>query len=230
MLHSILERVFPRFCLLCEQRTEESFLCTACRRDLPVNLHACGRCGLPLSSGDVAVCGACVKKPPVFDAARSFYLYRQPFIWMIQQLKYRARLEFAELLASLLQQQLGTAQTGVDCIIPVPLYPGKCQQRGFNQATEIIRPVAKSLGIPLETRLCRRSLDTDSQSGLNRKQRIKNIKNAFVVTPSRNYRSVVVFDDVMTTGSTLAELTRSLKRAGIGKVEVWSLARAETKR
>jgi len=196
---------------------------------MPVNRHACRLCALPLSNPDADICGLCLKKPPVFDAARSFYLYRQPLIWMIQQLKYHAKLEYAELLANLIQLQIGAGHNKPDCIIPVPLHPAKCQQRGFNQATQIIKPVAQQQDIPVDTRLCRRVLNTGSQSGLDKKQRRKNIKNAFVVNSAHHYQSVVVFDDVMTTASTVTELTRCLKRAGVSEVEIWSLARAETK-
>ena len=112
-----------------------------------------------------------------------------------------------------------------DQLIPVPLHPTRIRERGFNQATELARPIAKRLNIPLNLSVVQRRVATPPQSDLTRQERLKNIRNVFnVVKPVDGH--VVIIDDVMTTGSTVEELAKTLLRAGAEQVDVWVCARA----
>jgi ComF family protein len=116
-----------------------------------------------------------------------------------------------------------------DQLIPVPLHADRLRERGFNQAVELARPIARHFGLPLNLKGVRRVLPTPPQSDLSRKQRLKNIRGAFEVVqgiaqPVSGH--VVIIDDVMTTGSTADELAKVLRRAGAERVEVWVCARA----
>jgi len=114
-----------------------------------------------------------------------------------------------------------------DVIIPMPLHNRRLKQRGFNQSQLLIEPIAKALQIPLDLKSCRRILDTQHQTGKSARHRQRNIKHAFKFINRKNYKHVVIFDDVVTTGSSVSELSRELKQAGVIRVDVWSLARAE---
>jgi len=108
----------------------------------------------------------------------------------------------------------------------MPLHPARLRQRGFNQSLMLAAGLSKALQIPLNTRHCQRVRDTPHQTGKTARQRRRNIKGAFQFVNKAQYRHLAIVDDVVTTGSSVRELTRQLKRAGVQRVDVWSLARA----
>jgi ComF family protein len=236
VLKGILGQIYPHFCVLCGHieplsrlgETASRDICPSCQADLQVNRAACRRCALPISTfqADV-ICGQCLKKPPEYDAAWSAFLYAQPLEWMIQQLKFNDKLSYAHILADLMLPYVPFLKQRPDCIIPVPLHPRRLRQRGFNQAYELIRPIAEKLNIKIDTKYCWRKKYTVAQTGLNASSRRKNINAAFEFKNISNYQYVILFDDVITTGSTVNELSREMKKQGVERVEVWSLARAE---
>lgn len=145
---------------------------------------------------------------------------------LVTNLKFNANYKNARLLGLLLAEQLQRRTALPECIIPVPLHEKRYQERGFNQSIEISRTVAKQLRIPLELNACIRHRNTQHQVSLPAKQRHNNIKNAFSIVRPLRYSHVAVLDDVMTTGSTVAEIASVLKTAGVQKVEIWVCARA----
>ena len=237
-MEKLLNFFYPPGCQLCGDSQNTQYagqLCQACAADLRLNLNACSICGLPgLSSRALGAlplrCGQCLKTPPVYDLCWSPYIYAQPLEWMIQQLKFNAKLNFASLLSALLVNswpEYLCKENKPDAIIPMPLHSRRLKHRGFNQSYLLIKPLAKSLGIPVDLNSCVRVKDTEHQTGKNARQRQLNIKNAFTFCNKKNYRHVVLFDDVVTTGSSVSELSRTLKREGVERVDIWSLARAE---
>ncbi len=232
-LSYLVQRVYPPRCLLCGHTGQKQGyvavdLCTHCQQRLPLNEAACLSCALPLpkdvSSG--TICGRCLKKPPAFDISLSLFRYEQPIVWLIQQLKFNDRLAHARLLGGMLAQKTLLYDRLPQCIIPVPLFSRRLRQRGFNQSVELAKPVAKLTGLPLELDLLERVKQTESQTALDAKKRRKNIKGAFRVVKDIPYQHVAIIDDVVTTGSTVNEIARVLKRAGVKHVDVWSIARA----
>jgi len=112
-----------------------------------------------------------------------------------------------------------------EIIIPVPLHRTRLRERGFNQALEIARPIARSLSIPVDYKSCERVRKTSAQSLLPAAERRKNIKGAFRVTRPIAARHVAILDDVMTTGHTVQELAATLRKAGVERIDVWVVAR-----
>jgi ComF family protein len=104
------------------------------------------------------------------------------------------------------------------------------RERGFNQALELARLIAAQLNIPVDYSLCQRDKATPFQSGLSARQRKRNLKNAFSMTKTVPYKHVAIFDDVVTTGTTVNELAKKLKQSGVQIVEVWAIARTEPKK
>ena len=129
---------------------------------------------------------------------------------------------FGDLLAKTAVRKLDKP----DCLLPVPLYKKRLKQRGFNQAIEISRSLEKAWDIPIDNNLVKRKCETQSQTGLDAKQRRRNMKGAFEVVGTVKYKHVAIIDDVVTTGSTVNELARILKISGVKKVSVYSVARA----
>jgi ComF family protein len=156
----------------------------------------------------------------VFDFARSAVLFTHTFREIIHHLKYADRVSLAGPLGNILKQCLESHEFKGTLIVPVPLHRTRERIRGFNQA-ELI---ASRLGLPVDNRLLRRRKDTPSQTGLTRNERKRNLAGAFEVS-GKVRGTVIVVDDVYTTGSTMNEVSRTLKRAGAERVEVLTVAR-----
>ena len=226
LLQSLL---FPVHCRLCAVRTGTAVsLCPDCSADLPWLESACHQCGCALPAGDdQLLCGACQQRPPLFDTTTAILQYRPPVDYLVQRLKFSGELAIAPLLSELLALQVCSREDSLPgLIVPVPLHPSRLRERGFNQATEIARLLGKKLHLPVNHRLCKRTRKTDTQSLLPVKIRHWNVRNAFAVTGEIPARHIAIVDDVMTTGHTVNELARALKRAGAERVEVWVIARA----
>lgn len=230
LFQQLIKSVYPPRCVLCgcggfNQRD----ICQQCYQALPWVRSACRQCALPLpdDSGYDMLCGNCLKKPPRFDHSLSLFSYEADAVALVHQLKFNEKLAIARLLGELLVDLISVRHIELpDFIVPVPLYRKRLRQRGFNQSIEIARPVARKFGIELDVKSAVRLRDTTSQTGLDRKQRRKNIRGAFDCVQPLNAQHVAIVDDVVTTTSTVNELARVLKRAGAVRVDVWSVARA----
>ena len=207
-------------CLLCGEESGPELLCAACAAELPALAVHCPQCALPSPAG--AVCGSCINRPPHYDRTLALWRYEFPCDRLVQALKYRARLALSGFFArSLASRPLPE----VDLIVPMPLHPKRLAERGFNQALEIARGLARRLGRPIEPRGALRVKDTPPQTELPYEERAKNVRGAFLCRLDLSGVSVAVLDDVMTTGATLNELARALKRAGATRVENLVIAR-----
>lgn len=228
-LNIIQEKWLPPCCLLCGRPGHANIdLCAACFADLLRNRHCCYRCGEHFETAISApqLCGRCLKNTPAFDEAHAPYLYDDIMRFLIGQLKFHHQYKHARLLAMLLADYLAESVELPECLIPMPLHPNRYRQRGFNQAIEISRHLAKRFQLPMDLNSCLRRRDTPHQANLPAKQRRKNIKNAFTLSKPLEYRHIAIVDDVMTTGATANALAITLKRQGIERVDVWACARA----
>jgi ComF family protein len=203
-------------CLLCGGEGGPELLCAACIAELPALPRSCPRCALPSPAG--AVCGSCLTHPPHFDATLALWRYEFPCDGLVQALKYRARLALAGFFARSLASR---TMPEVDLIVPMPLHPRRLAERGFNQALEI----ARHLGRPIAPRGVLRVKHTPPQTELPYEERANNVRGAFLCKLDLTGARVAVLDDVMTTGATLNELARVLKRAGAARVENLVIAR-----
>lgn len=216
--------LLPSTCLLCGRRGQPHIdVCSECARELPYVEAVCRRCASPLSQH--GVCGKCQQKQPSFDQVVAVFQYQEPVDHLIQALKFDAKLCNARLLGDLMAKRL-MYEPRPDVMVPVPLHSKRLRKRGFNQAMELARPIAKALQIPLKADLCRRTRNTPSQTALDAAQRRRNLKNAFVIDTLNGVEDVVIVDDVMTTGSTVEAMARVFKDAGVRRVRVWCCARA----
>jgi ComF family protein len=223
-----LSRLFPSQCLVCGATANKHSLCADCQNELPANDYACRRCAEPLPEGCIDnLCGRCLKSPPAFDQVFSPYLYQPPLDRLITRFKFQADLGAGHILAKLLYQHIEqNIQHYPQCLVPVPLHKTRLRQRGFNQAHEICRMLGSQLDIPVRNNICHRTRSTSSQSGLNEKHRRKNIRGAFSVASDPAYKHIAIIDDVMTTGNTVNELARVLRKSRVETIQVWSICRA----
>lgn len=208
-------------CLLCGTATLESNLCADCRTDLPwLDANHCSSCAHPLPAP--GLCGRCIAEAPHYDRVVAACRYAFPIDGLIQAYKYSGRLVAGAALASLLANR---ARQRPDLIVPIPLTAQRLRERGFNQALELARSLGQQMGVPVNAQLCVKTRDTLPQTRLPWKERRKNIRGAFVVEGGVAGCHVAVVDDVLTTGATLSELARNLKRAGAATVTGYVIAR-----
>jgi len=215
----------PRWpCELCGAPAGHAGICAPCRADLPWIGRACPRCARP--SAVPGPCGRCRRDPPPWSGAIAPLAWRFPVDALIGRFKYAGALHYGALLARLLSEACGDRRP--DGIVPVPLHPARLVERGFNQARELARPLARAAGLRVLDDVCRREVATPPQAGLSARQRWRNLEGAFEVVSALAGRRLAVVDDVLTTGATAAALSRALLGAGAASVEVWAVARGGT--
>ena len=231
-------------CAACHLLLDEPLagpVCAACWRAVQViTPPCCVRCGDALASWRACgpLCARCRRQPPAFAIARSAGRYEGSLRDIIHAFKYERRRALADRLGALLREAGADALDGADAVIPVPLHPWRSVERGFNQADDL----ARQLGPPV-WRVLRRSRHGPPQAGLPASRRHANVKAAFAlggaaawprIVPgaARQLRraTVVLVDDVMTTGATLDACARVLVRAGVRNVRALTVARAATPR
>lgn len=222
-------RVLPSSCALCGC-IHHTTICDACHLQFFSQQQSrCNQCANPLieTASAVSRCGQCLRQSPAFDKTIVATDYAPPIDQLVLALKFGSRLALAPLFADMLcdamllaQQQ--TPQTLPTLLIAVPLGPQRLTERGFNQALEIAKPLARALGIPLVANLARRSHDTQAQAKLHPDERYKNMQNAFTLSHHAIHliknQHIGIVDDVMTTGATLNALAVVLKRFGAKRV------------
>jgi ComF family protein len=200
-------------------------LCAACAGHLRFVPRPCRYCGQPNPVGG-GVCPACLRNPPRWQRLVAPLQYRGMARDYLLQLKFSEALHLAALLCRHCRGPLGANLPLPEVLLPVPLHRERFLERGFNQAAEIAAAWSRMLAIPVDRRALFRVRATPCQSGLNSKERGRNVQRAFEFSARRTYRHVAVVDDIVTTGSTADEITRVLHRSGVDYVEIWALARA----
>ncbi len=227
-----LFELFKSQCVLCDMSIDSNIsLCEGCRKDLPMVEFACSICALPLKESNKSnFCGKCINQTSYVDYAINLFHYAVPIDYLIGQMKFHQELTVVAVLADLLKNHIEAFNSvhGLpDVFLPVPLYKTRLVERGFNQALEIIKPLAKSQHIPVILDVISRSKETKTQTNLNKLERKKNLAGSFTMLKKLAYSHVVIVDDVVTTGATTQELAKLLKNSGVKTVGVLSLARAD---
>ncbi len=214
-----LRRRFARRCAVCGIAPGAP-VCAGCTADFfAADAMRCAQCALRLVRTDGAsVCGRCLREPPHYDATLALADYAPPVDGMVIALKFGHRLELARVFGELLAQRLGERLPREALLAPVPLAFERHAERGFNQAREIARIVARRLALPLAAELLARVKHGVPQEKLTLAARRRNVRGAFAVRADVRGRTVVVVDDVMTSGATLDEVAAALKRAGAARV------------
>lgn len=226
--------IYPKVCLHCNDVGHEGMdLCERCYQALAWIQYACAHCALPLPTNNAPVCGACSNRELYFDYAQTPFQFEGFIRDAVYQFKFNQKLNQGKLLAQLLTEYIENSNSDIpEIIIPVPLHKKRLRQRGYNQALEIARIVCKELAKEYEIELVYdeiyRNRDTSVQMELPAKQRLKNVKDAFSVKENSKIlknKHVCILDDVMTTGNTVNEVAKCLRKAGADRVGVWCIAR-----
>ena len=236
LLRKLLHVIFPTKCACCQECLWDDpvpFFCHRCWKMLkPISGPVCPRCGRSFSS-PVALqhspthqCGACRKRPLALTQVWSLFPYQPPLKEAITLFKYRGKMSLANPLARALIKALPVLPA-LDGIIPVPLHPDRLREREYNQSLLLADRLGRQMGIPLFLTCLLRIRPTTPQTVLSKKERLTNLRGAFSVTrPARiKGKRILLVDDVFTTGTTLHECAKTLRRAGSGPVYGLTLAR-----
>jgi ComF family protein len=222
----------PSQCEVCHQWGRLQ-VCVGCMQRFAAPQPRCVSCGLRLAlaqSDAQTPCGDCVLHPPPFAHTVCAADYGFPWDDLVTRFKFHQQPELSRALAEVLAQAVKQSKLPLpQRVLPVPLAAPRLAQRGYNQAWELARRVARILNLPADANLLWRVLDTAHQAQLHRAERQRNLSGAFMVNPALLQRCVgqhvVLVDDVMTTGATLREAAGALLQAGAKQVDVWVLAR-----
>lgn len=223
-----LRRLIPETCILCSENSGHGPICRACRDELPRLENGCSRCAEPMMVPGEFLCGRCQNTPPAFDHVYSPWLYQDEVAALIRNLKFKHRLYIARALGTLLGEYLSHAlHCQPDAIVPIPMHYRRLRARGFNQAVELARFTGATLDIPINARALLRTRATDPQPGQNPSQRHENVRNAFALHKRwEPPPTILLLDDVMTTGATANAAAKALKQRGAEEVIVAAVARA----
>ena len=231
---SALNLIYPPLCLTCRTPVgDPRALCANCWKAITfIEGAVCDCCGLPfeLDPGSDSLCASCLVQPPAFDRARAALCYDDASKGAILALKRADRLEFAQLFAVWLRRAGQGLLDEADVIVPVPLHRFRLWSRRYNQSAVLGQRLAKLSGKPFDPFILERTRATPSQGQMpSAKARARNVRGAFRVAPKAvahiEGRTVLLVDDVLTTGATIEACARSLKRAGAEKVLVLTIAR-----
>jgi len=227
---SFIDLLFPPFCPLCKTNLDRFKICAHCIDSFePVKSPCCTICGTPFltDAGDDHPCGSCISERPHFDLAASLFIYQGELAEAIKKLKYSGKTSLASPLAELFSDH-PFLLTPFDTIIAVPLHKSRLRERGFNQSQILASALGKKNPFKAEPFLLERVRPTLPQVGMRRPERLKNVRNAFALRRGADVegKSILLIDDVYTTGATAMECSRVLKKAGAKEVRVLTLARA----
>lgn len=236
-LTAILDLIFPPVCLTCKSilAPDERYVCDVCISNISyINAPLCTICGRPFFTRDDErrLCGGCIISQPPFDSARALGAYGNQLLKLIHFFKYYERTYLSPLLGRLMTRRdyPDFDPEGFDLIVPVPLHKKRFFERGYNQALLLCQGLKRGWGIPVNHTDLIRTRWTEPQVKLSPKERIKNVKGAFEVKgdifPKKR---VILVDDVFTTGATVKECAKVLKKAGAEYVGVLTLSRVVIK-
>ncbi len=231
--------LYPPVCLLCRQSLPQEMrndsLCTLCRDTIEFNIPPfCFKCSRHLDpNGTGAVCRQCRDASHDFDEAWAAVLYNREMRHLIHLFKYAGKTglakEFSRFIVSFLEQY-SIRLNGYDLVVPVPLHSSRMRERGYNQGELLSRQVAEAFALPCVPEILHRRRATEYQARLSPKQRWTNIDGAFRINYPERFKnkSILVVDDLLTTGTTASEIAKILKRSGAGRVGVLTLAIADS--
>lgn len=228
LFRHLLDFALPPRCGGCGTIVDEvDSFCADCWRKLEfLGPGGCSRCGLPLKATDAELCGACLARPPRLDRIRSAVAYGDISRGIAMRLKYGRKVALARTMSRFMRPLLGELPDGA-LFVPVPLHRWRLWRRGFNQSAIVARNLSRMTGLPVDMEALARVRSTPPLKGMTMRQRRRTVAGAFKAKPGAELRgrTVVLVDDVLTTGSTANACARALKRAGATRVELVSWAR-----
>lgn len=228
IINKLLDWILPTCCDLCKKPVKNSCLCQSCRDKITQTTPCCQLCQASLEID--GTCGACITLQPSFDKVYVLGDYQDTLADLITGLKFHNKLNHSRTLSELWIEHLPDWYQDdklPELIIPIPLHKKRLKQRGFNQAVEIAKPIAKQFKLSFDKFSCIRIKATKPQLSLPQKERKQNVAGAFAITKLTHANHITIIDDVFTTGHTVNALATLLKQQGVQRIDVWCCARTQ---
>ncbi|HEU5047737.1 MAG TPA: ComF family protein [Rickettsiales bacterium] len=230
---AVVDTLFPARCPACRETVgQHGSLCSACWQNIHfITDPMCCKCGVPFEYhiGEQAFCGPCMTRKPAYTQARAVFRYNEASRGQVLAMKYHDKTQLAPVFGAWLARIAQDYATKTHAIIPVPLHYTRLISRRYNQAALLAHAISTHTGLPVLPDTLLRARKTPPQSGLSRRQREDNMRGAFHIKKGKNSilkgKSVLLVDDVMTTGATLEACSRTLHDAGVRDVYVLTIAR-----
>ena len=225
-INTAFKWLIPHRCVGCKTVIEHGSypFCDSCYIELPFQDHCCRRCGQAFTS-ELDYCGRCLVSPPAFDACFCPFKYEEPISGQIQKFKYSYKSELANGLAQSIYREILSNNIKLpELLVPVPIHIGRLRERGFNQSLLLAKNLSTLLNVPYSNNIIKKHRATLAQVELSLKNRQKNVRKSFKLSSKITAKSVAIVDDVFTTGATVAEITKILKRNGVDYVQIWGVA------
>ncbi len=229
----LLNLILPPRCIKCRNIVEKSGgLCSYCWSKIEfITKSNCSICGFPFEydMGVDTPCAACIAKKPPYDKAVAVFIYNDKSSDLITYFKYGDKIHAASTFAELMYNKCRDQIDDADIIIPVPLHPKRLLRRRYNQSALISNHINRLSGVDTIPDLMSRKKNNVPQASLSKKERLQNVKGAFSI--KKKYinilqnKNIILIDDVMTTGATVSECAKVLKKSGASKVEIITLAK-----
>jgi ComF family protein len=223
--------IAPSSCLFCFTKTiKNQGLCAECFMSIKhLSAPCCETCGFPfdIAYEEAVQCASCLTHHPPFDWGRSLWRYDDKTKPLLMRLKHKESLDISHALAPLFKKRIATIPFDIDCIIPIPLHPFRRLFRGHNQSAVLAYSVSKHLQLPAYYHVLKRTRHTPFQGFKSKKGRIKNVKGAFGITDPAliQHKNILIMDDVWTSGATLQEASKALRKGGASHIAVITLTR-----
>ena len=229
MENRVLSLLFPPRCPVCDEAVslKNGLICPGCKKELkPIVGPVCCKCGRPLTSAEKEFCPDCIRISHYFDVGRALYVYEDVAAG-VYRFKYAKRQEYAVFFGGEMAEKYAgfIKSTKADALIPVPLSKQRLYMRGYNQSELLAKEISKQTGVPVLNRFVVRERDTVAQKELNPTERQNNLKKAFKIAQNDvKLSTIIIIDDIYTTGSTVDAVARLLKKAGVKKIYVLALS------
>ncbi len=223
--------MFPKRCPICRELIKKGHVHGECYKKLrTVGEDYCMKCGRPLGNDDDELCSQCISEKHTYDEARTLWIYDDIVRKVISGLKYSFKKEYGEFLAQCLYGAYGEwiREIYADVIIPVPISRERMKERAFNQAEILAFYLSALTDLPMDGRFLRRIKDSKAQKNLTRGERARNLEGIMETSGLSPYKTVLLIDDIYTTGATADSCAGALKSSGVEKVYVLTLSTAGT--
>lgn len=230
------ESIFPAHCPCCDKIAEGKYgICDTCLKTLGlVKKPYCMKCGKHIENEDEELCKACMEHPRSYEFGFPLLSYDSVSAPIMYDIKYNNKRDYVKVFAKMIQTKWGKKikSLDIDCIMPIPVHSYRLRQRGYNQAEVLAKNLSVYLGIRMETKILLRCKNTKAQKELGPKERLENLKEAFVCDKAADVsgmgiKNVLLVDDIYTTGSTIEACTLALKGLGVKKVYYTSICIVE---
>lgn len=228
-INMIPDLIFPPRCPVCNEIISEGgrLICSECEDNISyVEEPYCMKCGKPVPADDIEYCNDCISKKHKYEEGRAALLYDEYMSRSIYRFKYKGVKEYSRFYGALLYERYKEKIISWNCdaIIPVPIHKKRMKKRGFNQAALIAKELSKHIKLPVYENYVIRKNTTEVQKNLSQKEREKNLKKAFIIKENNvKLSTVLIVDDIYTTGSTIDSVAECLKENGVARVYFLSL-------